>query len=180
VAAIKVAAFDRYRTIDVVRAIAESGRDDIALFTGNDDHIVLDLLSPHQVVVDGRPVVRHFVGGLLGQWAVWTAKAVHLWRQCRDLAVSGAAIPRDILQRAIELTDANGAIFDAANGFRGCIAGIHEVLRRQGLLAGRWCLEDHETLSPGQAEEIERVSIAYPELTDDAFVAEHRGTWLSG
>jgi dihydrodipicolinate synthase/N-acetylneuraminate lyase len=178
--AIKVAAFDRYRTLDVVRAVAESGRNDIALYTGNDDNIILDLLSPHRVAVDGRIVMRHFVGGLLGQWAVWSAKAVDLWRQCRVLAVSGAPIPHDMLQRAVDLTDANGAIFDAANGFRGCIAGIHEVLRRQGLLAGRWCLKDDEELSPGQAEEIERVSIAYPELTDDSFVAEHRDAWLSG
>jgi dihydrodipicolinate synthase/N-acetylneuraminate lyase len=180
VAAIKVAAFDRYRTIDVVRAIAESDRDDIALYTGNDDHIVFDLLSPHRIVVDGRTVVRHFVGGLLGQWSVWTAKAVELWRQCRELAVSGAAIPHEILQRGVELTDANAAIFDSANDFRGCISGIHEVLRRQGLLAGRWCLEDHEILSSGQAEEIERVSSAYAGLTDDAFVAKHRNVWLSG
>jgi dihydrodipicolinate synthase/N-acetylneuraminate lyase len=180
VAAIKVAAFDRYQTNDVVRAIAETGRDDVALYTGNDDHIVLDLITPHRVLVEGGAVVRHFVGGLLGQWAVWTSKAVKMWRQCREIVVSGEAIPQELLQRANDLTDANGAIFDAANGFRGCIAGIHEVLQRQGLLAGHWCLADHETLSPGQAGEIERVVRAYPELTDDVFVAEHRDAWLSG
>jgi len=180
VVAVKIAAFDRYRTIDVIRAVAESGRRDIALYTGNDDHIVLDLISPQRFVIDGQNVVCHFVGGLLGQWAVWTSKSVDIWRQCRELSVSGAPIPRDLLRLATDLTDANGAIFDAANGFRGCIAGIHAVLRGQGLLAGDWRLDEQEALSPGQAEEIERVCKSYPDLVDDAFVARHLDAWLNG
>jgi len=179
VAAIKVAAFDRYRTLEVIRAVAESGRTDIALYTGNDDNIVLDLIAPHQFDADGSAIVRHFVGGLLGQWAVWTSRAVALHRQCRELAKSGGATPRDLLRIALEITDANGAIFDAANDFRGCLSGIHEVLRRQGLLDGRWRL-DGEDLSPGQAAQIERVCQAYPHLADDAFVSEHLDTWLNG
>jgi dihydrodipicolinate synthase/N-acetylneuraminate lyase len=178
VVAIKIAPFNRYQTLDVIRAVAESGRDDIALYTGNDDQIVLDLVTPFGFQVRGRRVERRIVGGLLGQWAVWTQRAVELLAECHSLAVSGAAIPADLLRRAVEITDANAAIFDAAHGFAGCIPGIHEVLRRQGLLAGTWCLDPHEQLSPGQAEEIERVCRAYPHLTDDDFVAHHRESWL--
>ena len=178
VVAIKIAPFNRYQTLDVVRAVAESGREDVALYTGNDDHIVLDLLTPYRFSVAGRIVERRLVGGLLGQWAVWTRKAVELLNECHAVVSSGGPVPVDLLRKAVELTDANAAVFDAANGFGGCIAGIHEVLRQQGLLQGIWCLDPKETLGPGQAAEIERVCRAYPHLQDDAFVAEHRETWF--
>jgi dihydrodipicolinate synthase/N-acetylneuraminate lyase len=179
VAAIKVAPFDRYRTLDVVRAVAESGRQDIALYTGNDDNIVLDLLTPQpfKCRADGRPM--RFVGGLLGQWAVWTQKAVALYWECRAVAKSGQSVPKELFETAAELTDANAAIFDAANDFRGCLAGIHEVLRRQGLLEGIWLLDPAEQLSPGQAAEIDRVCRCYPHLTDDQWVAERLDRWLA-
>ncbi|MCI0331866.1 MAG: dihydrodipicolinate synthase family protein [Planctomycetes bacterium] len=180
VAAIKIAAFDRYRTLDVIRAVVESGRDDIALYTGNDDNIVFDLISPYRFDVGKSAADRCFVGGLLGQWAVWTSQAVALHRRCRDLAMAQDEVPSDLLRLAVELTDANGAIFDAANDFRGCIPGIHEVLRRQGLLSGGWCLNEDEVLSAGQAAEISRVSSAYPHLADDEFVAQNLDSWLSG
>lgn len=178
--ATKVAAFDRYRTLDVVRAIAESGRDDIALYTGNDDNIIADLLTPYRFNINGTLVERRFVGGLLGHWAVWTRKAVELLERCQEIARNDQPIPPDLLSRAVEVTDMNAAVFDAANGFRGVIPGVHEVLRRQGLLAGTWCLDPDETLSPGQAEQIDRVRRAYPHLIDDDFVAGHRDRWLSG
>jgi dihydrodipicolinate synthase/N-acetylneuraminate lyase len=165
VVAIKIAPFNRYQTIDVIRAVAESGRD-IALYTGNDDNILLDLLTPYRF---GETTLR-IVGGLLGHWAVWTRRAVELLEQRCNL--------NDSLTLAIEITDSNAAFFDAANGFRGCIAGIHEVLRRQGLLAGRWCLNPSEDLSPGQMEEIDRVYRAYPHLNDDTFVRQHLDEWL--
>src|SRR5205085_8179681 len=147
-------------------AVSESGRDDIALYTGNDDNIIIDLLTPFRFQVGAKMVERRMVGGLLGQWAVWTSKAVELLQQCQQLALSGAPIPREMLRLNIALTDANSVIFDAANHFAGCIPGIHEVLRRQGLLAGIWCLDPHETLSPGQADEITRVERSYPDVTD--------------
>jgi hypothetical protein len=178
VVAIKIAPFDRYQTLDVVRAVAESGRDDIALYTGNDDQIVLDLLTPYQFTVGGRQVERRIVGGLLGHWAVWTRKAVELLDACHDAVRRADGIPPHLLRLAIPTTDANAAIFDVANGFAGCIAGIHEVLRRQGLLEGTWCLDPGETLGPGQVEEIDRVLRLYPELNDDDFVARHRDDWL--
>ncbi|HUS36622.1 MAG TPA: dihydrodipicolinate synthase family protein [Verrucomicrobiae bacterium] len=168
VVAIKIAPFNRYQTIDVVRAVAETGRDDIALYTGNDDNIVVDLLTEFR---SGR-VERRIVGGLLGHWAVWTRKAVELHDQCRSAPTA------ELLTRNIEVTDCNAAFFDAPNGFAGCIAGIHEVLRRQGLLEGIWCLDPNETLSRGQAEEIDRVYAAYPHLNDDAFVRQHIDQWL--
>jgi dihydrodipicolinate synthase/N-acetylneuraminate lyase len=173
VVAIKIAPFNRYQTLDVIHAVTEAGRDDIALYTGNDDNIVLDLLTPHRIRVNGRVVEKRIVGGLLGHWSVWTRKAVELLETCR----SGQVTP-DLLARAIEVTDSNAAFFDAANAFAGCIAGLHEILRRQGLLEGLWCLDEHETLSPGQLAEIDRVCAAYPHLSDDAFVAEHRDAWL--
>lgn len=179
VAAIKMAPFNRYQTLDVIRAVAESGRGDITLYTGNDDNIVLDLLTPHRFHVNGRPVEKRILGGLLGHWSVWTRRAVELHAQCRQLAESGAPIPAEMLARAIEVTDSNAAFFDTANGFAGCIAGLHEVLRRQGLLEGLWCLDPNETLSIGQMDEIDRVYRAYPHLNDDAFVAEHSDQWLS-
>lgn len=167
VAAIKIAPFDRYRTVDVLRAVADSGRaGEVALYTGNDDNLVHDLALPQRL---GGQVVR-MVGGLLGHWAVNTRSAATLLEDLRA--------GEDRLDQAAAVTDQNAAFFDAAHGFRGCIAGLHEVLRRQGLLAGTWCLDPHEGLSPGQADEIERVRSAYPEWHDDAFVAAHLDEWL--
>jgi hypothetical protein len=176
--AVKIAPFDRYRTWDVVRAIGESGRTDVALYTGNDDNIVGDLLARYPVSVGGVPRERFMEGGLLGQWAVWTKRAVDLLARAKHARAAGV-IDAELMREGAALTDANGAIFDVANGFAGCIAGIHEVLRRQGLLAGTWCLDPRESLSPGQAGEIERVCRAYPFLADDAFVAERLDTWLA-
>lgn len=172
-AAIKMAPFNRYQTLDVMRAVAESGREDIALYTGNDDNIVADLVTPYRFDVNGRIIERRIVGGLLGHWSVWTKTAVDLLQDCKAARDSGA-IPAALLARGIQVTDANAAFFDAANAFAGCIAGLHEVLRRQGLMEGIWCLDENETLSPGQMEEIERVYRAYPRLNDDEFVKEHR------
>jgi dihydrodipicolinate synthase/N-acetylneuraminate lyase len=172
--AIKIAPFDRYRTIDVVRAVADSGRTDLALYTGNDDAIVADLVTPF---ADGTAAPR-IVGGLLGQWATWTHRAVELLERIRA-AREAPAVDAGVLRLGAALTDANGAIFDAANGFAGCIPGIHEVLRRQGLLAGTWCLDPDEALSPGQAAEIDRVCREHPELADDDFVRERLDRWLA-
>jgi dihydrodipicolinate synthase/N-acetylneuraminate lyase len=178
VVAIKIAPFNRYQTLDVIRAVAESGRDDVALYTGNDDNIVIDLLTPFHFEKDGKRRGQRMVGGLLGPWAVWTRRAVELLEECRRIAAGGQDIPAELLRRHVEITDANSAIFDAANGFAGCIAGIHEILRRQGLLRGIWCLDPGETLSPGQAGEIDRVCRAYPHLSDDDFVRENLERWL--
>jgi dihydrodipicolinate synthase/N-acetylneuraminate lyase len=177
VVAIKVAPFNRYQTFDVVRAVAEAGRDDIALYTGNDDQIVLDLLTPFRIQVAGRRIERRIVGGLLGQWAVGTHRAVELLNRCHALAPADA-IPTEMLRLAWEVTDFNAAVFDAANDYAGCIPGVHEVLRRHGLLEGTWCLDPTQTLGPGQAEELDRVYRAYPHLMDDDFVARHRDEWL--
>jgi len=166
--AIKIAPFNRYQTIDVIRAVVEAGRDDIALYTGNDDNIVPDLLTPFPVQVGGTTVLRWIDGGLLGQWAVWTRAAVGLLAGVKEARVTGEYAP-SLLSYGAALTDANAAVFDAANGFRGCIPGIHEVLRRQGLLDGVWCLDPDEVLSPGQADEITRVERAYPEVTDSDY-----------
>ena len=175
IVAVKVAPFDRYQTLDVVRALAASGRAaEIALYTGNDDAIVLDLLADFPAE---RPV--RFVGGLLGQWGVWTLRAVELLDAVKLCRREKGARSLELLALGQQLTDANAALFDAPHAFRGCIPGIHEVLRRQGLLAGRYCLDPAEELSPGQAEEIDRVLAAYPRLTDDAFVLENRDRWLS-
>lgn len=170
VVAIKIAPFNRYQTLDVVRALAESGRDgEIALYTGNDDSIVVDLLTQFRF---GGQTLR-IAGGLLGHWAVWTRRAVEMLERIhKEPAWPGW------LTLAAEVTDANAALFDVAHNFAGSIAGIHEVLRRQGLLAGRWCLNSAEDLSPGQMEEIDRVSAAYPHLTDDDFVRGHLDEWL--
>ncbi len=179
VAAIKVAPFNRYQTVDVARALAESGRThEVSLYTGNDDSIVADLLTPFLFDVRGSKVEVRFRGGLLGHWAVWTRKAVELLERLKKVAGSAAPVAPDLLRLAAQITDANAAFFDAANGFRGCIAGIHEVLARQGLLAGRWCLDPSEDLSPGQAAEIDRVLRAYPHLADDEFVRTNRARWL--
>jgi len=175
VVAIKIAPFNRYQTLDVLRAVAESGRSgEIALYTGNDDSIVVDLLTWHRF---GACRLR-IRGGLLGHWAAWTRNAVELLEQAHAAARDAGAISADWLTLAAEVTDANAAFFDVANQFRGCIAGIHEALRRQGLLAGRWCLDPEEDLSPGQMEEIDRVYGAYPHLNDDDFVREHLDEWL--
>jgi dihydrodipicolinate synthase/N-acetylneuraminate lyase len=177
VVAIKIAPFNRYQTLDVVRAVAESGRD-IALYTGNDDNIVADLVTPYAFQIGGRLEERRIVGGLLGHWAVWTKRAVELLNECRSVARNGGPVPQRLLQRNVEVTDCNAAFFDVPNQFAGCIAGLHEVLRRQGLLEGIWCLDPHEALSPGQLEEIDRVYRAYPHLNDDDFAREGRDAWL--
>jgi hypothetical protein len=178
VVAIKIAPFNRYQTLDVVRAVVDAGRDDIALYTGNDDAIVGDLVTPFRFDRNGAPVERRIVGGLLGHWAVWTRGAVVLLGECKA-AARADAVPAGLLQRGIEVTDANAAFFDAANGFAGCIAGIQEVLRRQGLLASIRCLDPNETLSRGQAAEIDRVCAAYPHLSDDDFVAANLEEWMA-
>ncbi|HEV3262471.1 MAG TPA: dihydrodipicolinate synthase family protein [Gemmataceae bacterium] len=179
VVAIKIAPFNRYHTLDVLRAVAESGRDDIALYTGNDDHIVLDLLTVYRHATPYKTVEVRIVGGLLGHWAVWTHRAVELLEECHALVGGQRPVPWDLLRRGTEITDANAAFFDAAHGFAGCTPGLHEVLRRQGLLEGIWCLDPHETLSPGQLQEIDRVHRSYPHLNDDAFVAAHLDDWLA-
>ncbi|HYE19197.1 MAG TPA: hypothetical protein VEA69_12170 [Tepidisphaeraceae bacterium] len=186
VVAIKIAPFNRYQTLDVIRAVAESGRRDIALYTGNDDNIIADLITPFRFSVNGRPVERRIAGGLLGHWSVWTQRAVEHLAACHAASSNPRSAIRDphspapdLLSLNVEVTDANAAFFDAANNFAGCIAGLHEVLRRQGLLEGTWCLDEHEGLSPGQKEEIDRVYAAYPHLNDDAFVRQHLDEWLS-
>lgn len=179
--AVKIAPFNRYWTIDVVRAFADAGRGDVALYTGNDDSIVHDLVTLIPVSKkkpDNGQRIRWFDGGLLGQWATWTHSAVDLLARVKAARELGA-VPLELLREGAALTDANGAIFDAAHDFAGCIPGIHEILRRQGVLAGTWCLDPHETLSAGQSEEIDRICRAYPFLTDDGFVAEHLDEWLS-
>jgi dihydrodipicolinate synthase/N-acetylneuraminate lyase len=174
VVAIKVAPFNRYQTLDVLRAVADSGRaGEIALYTGNDDNIIGDLLTDFRF---GKNTL-HFAGGLLGHWAVWTKRAVELLEEIKCARKSGRI--EGLLARASEITDSNAALFDARNSFRGCVAGIHEILRRQGLMAGRWCLDPEEDLSPGQMEEIDRVCRSYPHLTDDEFVAENLDRWLA-
>ncbi len=174
-AAIKIAPFNRYQTLDVVRAVAESGRaGEIALYTGNDDNIVVDLLTEFRFG-QTRLAIR---GGLLGHWAAWTRRAVELLDRAKRARTAGEPLSPDWLTLAAEVTDSNAALFDAANGFHGCIAGIHEVLRRQGLLEGRWCLDPREELSPGQMEEIDRVARDYPHLVDDEFVAARVDGWL--
>ena len=178
VVAIKLAPFNRYQTIDVVRAVTDAGRDDLALYTGNDDTIVADLLTPFTFAHQGNPVTRRIVGGLLGHWGVWTHAAVQLFRETQSAAQQPEFSAR-WLERAVAVTDMNAALFDAANRFRGCIPGILEVLRRQGLVETVHCLIPDEVLSPGQAEELTRVCRTYPELTDDAFVAQHLTRWLS-
>jgi dihydrodipicolinate synthase/N-acetylneuraminate lyase len=179
VMAVKMAPFNRYQTLDVVRGICHSQRrDEISLYTGNDDNIVVDLLTTYILMVDGQQIEKRIVGGLLGHWAVWTQKAVELLETIKKVREKGEGIPKELLTRGIEITDCNAAFFDAANNFKGCIAGIHEVLRRQGLLEGRYCINPNEELSPGQMEEIDRVYRDYPHLNDDEFVKEHIKEWL--
>jgi dihydrodipicolinate synthase/N-acetylneuraminate lyase len=171
---VKIAPFNRYRTIDVVRAVMEAGRDDVALYTGNDDNIIADLLTPFSF--GGR--TRHIAGGLLGQWGVWTERAVKLFEVIKR-ARQKSRLDVEWWTRNAALTDMNAAIFDAANNFAGCLPGIHEVLRRQGLLRTIACLDPHEVLSPGQAAEITRVARAYPWLVDDEFVERNKSRWLA-
>ncbi len=203
VIAIKIAPFNRYQTWDVIRAVAEAGRaEDIALYTGNDDHIVVDLLTefrvpeaytetivppfagtlskqePHLKIHEAAAASVRIVGGLLGQWGCWTKRAVELLDNIKRLRAK-SSIAADLLTLAAEITDCNAAFFDAANHFRGCIPGIHEVLRRQGLFEGIWCLDPNEMLSPGQADEIARVCRDYPHLNDDEFVHMHLDEWLN-
>lgn len=171
VQAIKVAAFNRYQTLDVVRAVAASDRRDaIALYTGNDDNIVADLLTPYRFNLNGTIVEKRFVGGLLGHWAVWTNKAVDLLQEIKDCLSQNGKGMESLLAKGIDTTDINAVFFDAKNSFHGCIPGIHEVLRRQGLLEGRYCLNKAEVLSPGQMEEIDRIYATYAGFNDDAFV----------
>lgn len=179
VVAVKAAPFDRYRTLELVRGVAESGRaDEIALYTGNDDAIVADLLSEFHVDSPDGPRTLRFVGGLLGQWAVGTRAAVSLLDDAHRAAAGDREAYHRLGRVASDMVDLNQAVFDPGNDFHGVIAGVHEMLRQQGLLEGIWCLDPAESLSPGQAEEIERVRLAYPELNDDAFIAEHRERWL--
>jgi len=176
--AIKIAPFNRYQTFDVVRGVAESGRaDEIALYTGNDDNILIDLLSEYEIVIDGEIVRKKIVGGLLGHWAVWTNSAVKLLEEVQTGQFDNDT--RKALFRAYQITDSNAAFFDSENNFAGCIAGLHEVLRRQGLLEGLWTLNNKEVLSSGQKEEIHRVYAAYPHLNDDDFVAKNLDKWFS-
>jgi dihydrodipicolinate synthase/N-acetylneuraminate lyase len=179
VVAIKIAPFNRYRTLDVVRGVVEAGAAErVTLYTGNDDHIVLDLVTPFTVAANGRATTMRIKGGLLGHWSVWVKAAVELLDRIHA-AVAGADVPRDLLALESQITDCNAAIFDVANDFHGVIAGCHEILRRQGLLAGIWCLDPNETLGPGQRQEIDRVYAAYPHLNDDAFVRANLERWLS-
>jgi dihydrodipicolinate synthase/N-acetylneuraminate lyase len=178
VVAIKIAPFNRYQTFDVVRGVIESGRSDkIALYTGNDDNILVDLLSEYEMKYKGTAYRKGIAGGLLGHWAVWTRSAVNLHND-----VHAGKYNNDVpgmLAMANRITDSNAAFFDAKNNFAGCIVGLHEVLRRQGLLEGLWTLDPEEILSPGQKEEIDRVYSIYPDLNDDAFVWENLDKWLS-
>jgi len=179
--AIKVAPFNRYRTLDVVRGlVAARAEERVFLYTGNDDHIVLDLALPFVAMRDGAPVTVRFRGGLLGHWSVWTHSAVQqLARIKAEIAKNGGSLSAELLALDARVTDCNSAFFDVANNFHGCIAGCHEVLRRQGLMAGIWCLDPHEGLSPGQLAEIDRVYNEHADLSDDDFVAANLQKWLA-
>jgi hypothetical protein len=178
VVAIKMAPFNRYRTLDVIRGVvAARAEERVTLYTGNDDHIVLDLLAPFTFVRDGEAVTVRIKGGLLGHWSVWTKRAVELLDRVHAAVETGAVSP-ELLALDAQVTDCNAALFDVAHDFHGCIAGCHEVLRRQGLLQGTWCLDAAEGLSTGQADELSRVQRDYPHLVDDEFVAAHRERWL--
>jgi len=179
VVAIKIAPFNRYRTLDVLRGVlAASALDRIALYTGNDDHILLDLLLPFDLRENGVAIRTHIRGGLLGHWSVWTATAIKQFEMCKA-ARGKAAVSADLLGLDARITDCNSAFFDTANNFHGCIAGCHEVLRRQGLMAGTWCLDPAEGLSPGQLQEIDRVYNEHADLSDDDFVAANLQKWLA-
>ena len=178
VVAIKIAAFNRYQTFDVIRALCESGREnDIALYTGNDDNIVSDLITEYRIQTDFGVKRARFVGGLLGHWAVWTQAAVRLLERVKSEVVGADVVAAEWLTRSIEVTDMNAVLFDAANDFRGCIPGIQTILQQQGLLAHARCLNPDEVLSPGQRNELERIRQAYPHWLDDDFVAANRDRW---
>ena len=173
-----MAPFNRYQTLNVIRAVVDSGRsNEIALYTGNDDNIIIDLMSHFRFSEGSKSISMR--GGLLGQWAVWTHQAAKDLERIKVINDFSKVVPNELMTRAHQLTDANSAIFDVANGFAGCIPGIHEILRRQGLLEGRWTLNPKEELSPGQMEEIDRVYSAYPSLNDDTFVKDNLDRWLS-
>lgn len=179
VIAVKTAPFNRYRTLDVIRGVIEAGAENrVAIYTGNDDHIVLDLLEPFTSLRDGQEVRVRIRGGLLGHWSVWTKRAVEQLARIHT-AIANGAIDSDLLALNSKITDCNRAVFDVEHDFAGCIPGCHEILRRQGLLEGTWCLNPDEILSPGQAEELDRVQAGYPEMNDDAFVAENLSRWLA-
>jgi len=179
VVAIKMAPFNRYRTLDVIRGVAEAGATDrVTLYTGNDDHILFDLINPFTVMVKGQPQILRIKGGLLGHWSVWVKRAVELLARVHKAVASGQ-IQEDLLGLESQITDTNAAIFDVAHDFHGVIAGCHEILRRQGLLDGIWCLDPKEGLSPGQKEEIDRVCASYPHLLDDDFVRANLDRWLA-
>jgi len=178
--AVKIAPFNRYQTLDVLEAVAQSGRSgEIALYTGNDDNIIADLLTRYEFTVDGRTVPLRIVGGLLGQWACWTSKAVEHLDRIKGIRESCEGVPHDLITLASQLTLANREIFDARNHFEGCIPGISYVLKRQGLLADTGTLDPNERLSPGQAEKIDRIIRDYPHLTDDDFVKANLDEWLA-
>ena len=178
VVAVKIAPFNRYKTLDVVRGLVAAGAERrVTLYTGNDDHILLDLVTPFSIRRGGEEVIVRIRGGLLGHWSVWTRRAVELLERVHAISETGA-VPDALLTLDSEISDCNAAFFDVRNDFRGCIAGCHEVLRRQGLLEGVWCLDPQEGLSPGQATEIDRVYRDYPHLNDDDFVGAHRDEWL--
>ena len=175
VIAIKVAPFNRYQTLDVLRGIALAKAENrISVYTGNDDNIVIDLITPYEIRRDNSTVTLRTVGGLLGHWAIWVKGAVEILTKCKE-----GILDESLLALHGNVTDCNAAIFDVANNFKGCISGVHEVLRRQGLFEGIWCLNPNETLSPGQMAEIDRVYRDYPELNDDAFVMKNLDRWLS-
>lgn len=179
VIAVKTAPFNRYRTLDVIRGVVEAGAENrVAVYTGNDDHIVLDLLEPFTSLREGEEVRVRIRGGLLGHWSVWTKRAVEQLA-CIHAAIETGAVDADLLALNSKITDCNRAVFDVEHDFAGCIPGCHEILRRQGLLEGTWCLNPDEVLSPGQAEELDRVHAGYPDMNDDAFVAENLARWLA-
>ena len=179
VVAIKATPFNRYYTYDVVRAVAlSSRRDDITLYTGNDDNIVLDLVTTYKFEVDGKTYEKGFIGGLLGHWSVWARKAVELFEKCKEWRAE-KTISQEVLTLAAKVTDTNAVFFDSENNYAGCIAGLHEVLRRQGLMKGIWCLNPDEKMSLGQAEEIDRIYREYPELADDDFIKANLNKWLA-
>jgi Dihydrodipicolinate synthetase family len=179
VIAIKIAPFNRYRTLDVLRGVNAAGAlDRVTLYTGNDDHILLDLTLPFDLRDNGVTVRTHIRGGLLGHWSVWTAAAIKQFERCKA-ARNQSTVPADLLALDARVTDCNSAFFDVANNFHGCIAGCHEVLRRQGLMEGIWCLDPQEGLSPGQMQEIDRVCNEHADLSDDNFVAANLQTWLA-
>ncbi len=178
--AIKIAPFDRYRTLDVLEAVAESGRaSEVAIYTGNDDTIIQDLVTPYCFEVSGEPVCLHIAGGLLGQWACWTRRAVEILNRIRNVREQQVPIPADLLTLGAQLTLANRAIFDSPNKFRGCVPGISYVLQGQGLMKGSRALNPENCLSPGQADAIDRILRDYPHLTDNSFVEQNLAHWLS-